>query len=45
MLERLSRFAREQTRGIRLKIHTFALGMTLALAAPLVAQGCVAGGQ
>jgi hypothetical protein len=45
MFERLIRIAREQTRGIRLKIHTFALGMMLALAAPLLAQGCVAGGQ
>jgi hypothetical protein len=45
MLERLSRFAREQLRGTRWKIHSFALGMMLALAAPLVAQGCVAGGQ
>jgi hypothetical protein len=45
MFERLMRFARKQTRGIQLKIHTFALGMTLALAAPLLAQGCVAGGQ
>jgi hypothetical protein len=45
MLENLRRLAREQTRGIRLKIHSFALGMTLALAAPLVAQGCVTGGQ
>jgi hypothetical protein len=27
------------------KIHGFALGLTLALAAPLLAQGCTAGGQ
>jgi hypothetical protein len=33
------------TRGARGKIHSFALGMTLALAVPFVAQGCVAGGQ
>jgi hypothetical protein len=45
MFERLMGFAREQTRGIRLKIHTFSLGMAVALAAPLLAQGCAAGGQ
>lgn len=43
--EPIRRFIREHTRGIRGKIHSFTLGMTLALAAPLVAQGCVAGGQ
>ncbi len=45
MFDRLSQLARQHTRGIRLKIHSFALGMTLALALPLMAQGCVAGGQ
>jgi hypothetical protein len=41
MWTRLSSLART----VRWKIHGFALGMTLALAAPLLAQGCVAGGQ
>jgi hypothetical protein len=43
--ELMHRLAREHTRGIRARIHAFALGMTLALAVPLAAQGCVAGGQ
>jgi hypothetical protein len=41
MLKRLA----ELTRALRWQIHGFALGMTLALATPLLAQGCVAGGQ
>ena len=45
MFERLERLLREHTRGFRLKIHSFALGLMLALAAPLAAQGCIAGGQ
>ena len=45
MLKRLSEIPRELTREVRWKIHSFALGMTLALTAPLVAQGCIAGGQ
>ncbi len=32
-------------RALGWRLHGFALGMTLALAAPLLAQGCVAGGQ
>jgi len=43
--ELIRRFTREHTRGTRAKIHSFAVGMTLALAAPLLSQGCVAGGQ
>jgi hypothetical protein len=30
---------------LKFKMHGFALGMTMALAAPLLAQGCTAGGQ
>jgi hypothetical protein len=41
MLKRLA----EWMHALGWKIHGFALGMTLALAAPLLAQGCVAGGQ
>jgi hypothetical protein len=33
------------TREVRWKIHFFAMGMTLALGAPLLGQGCTAAGQ
>jgi hypothetical protein len=45
MADRVSRFVRLVSRELVWKIHGFALGATLALAAPLLSQGCVAGGQ
>jgi hypothetical protein len=32
------------THKFRWRIHAFALGMTVALTAPLLSQGCAAGG-
>jgi demethoxyubiquinone hydroxylase (CLK1/Coq7/Cat5 family) len=45
MGDRLSHFVRLFTREVVWKIHGFALGVSLALATPLLSQGCVAGGQ
>jgi hypothetical protein len=44
LLARLNRLG-ELAGDLKFKMHGFALGMTLALAAPLLAQGCAAGGQ
>jgi hypothetical protein len=41
MFERLRQF----TYTFRWRIHSFALGMTLALGAPLLGQGCATAGQ
>lgn len=44
MFERLSQFVRDALRDTRWRIHSFFLGMTLALGASFLAQGCTGGG-